>query len=120
MDLLEQVQRRATKMIRGLEHLSYEERLRVGVVQPEEEKAVGRPYSSLPVPEGAYKRAGEGLFTRACSDRTRGSGFKLKEGRFRLDTRKKFFTMRLRRHWNRLPREAGNPWQCSRPGWMEL
>jgi len=32
-------------------------------------KAVGRPYSSLPVPEGVYKRAGEGLLTRVCSDR---------------------------------------------------
>ncbi|KAK4817902.1 LOW QUALITY PROTEIN: hypothetical protein QYF61_002385 [Mycteria americana] len=56
--------------------------------------------------KGAYKKAGEGLFTRACSDRTRGNGFKLKEGRFRLAIRKKFFTMRVVSHWSRLPREA--------------
>jgi len=46
------------------------------------------------------------LFARACRDRTSGDGFKLKEGRFRSDLRKKFFTLRVVRLWPRLPREA--------------
>ncbi|KFV50706.1 hypothetical protein N341_13021, partial [Tyto alba] len=33
-------------------------------------------------------------------------GFKLKEGKFTLDVRKKFLTMKVVKHWHRLPREA--------------
>jgi len=67
---------------------------------------------------GAYKKTREGLFTTACSDRTRVNGFKLKEGRFTLDIRKKFFTMRAVKHRNRLPTQlwVHPPWKCSRPG----
>ena len=55
-------------------------------------RALGRPLCSRPVLEGAYKQEGDGHFTQSDSNRTWGNGFKLKEGRFRLDVRKKFFT----------------------------
>jgi len=66
LTLLEQVQSRATKMIRGLEYLSYEERLReFGLFRLEKRRLWGDPIAAFQYLNEAYKKAGEGLFRRA-------------------------------------------------------
>jgi len=107
VDVLERVQRRAMKMVRGLEYLSCEDRLReLRLFSLDKRRLRGYLRAAFQHQMGAYRKDGEGLFTRLCGDRTRGNGCKLKEGRFRLDIRKKFFTMRVVKPWNRLPRET--------------
>ncbi|KAJ7415164.1 hypothetical protein BTVI_38978 [Pitangus sulphuratus] len=94
-------------MIRGMEHLCYEERLKeLRLFSLEKRRLWGDLIVAFQYLKGVYEKAREGLLIRECNNRTRSKGLKLKDSRFRFNIRKKFFPVRVGRPWHNLPREA--------------
>ena len=96
------------QLLQGMDGVSpYEDRLReLGLFRLERRSCWRDLRAAFQYLNGGYNKERDRLVIQVCSNRKRGNGFKLKGGRFRLDVRKTFFTVRVVRHRNRLPRDV--------------
>jgi len=92
-------------MVRGLEYLSYEESPReLGLFSLEKRRLRGDLTVAFQYLKGPTRKLERDFLQGPVSERTRDKGFQVKKGRFRLNIRKKLFTVRMVRNWNMLSR----------------
>ena len=107
IDILEKVQRRATKIIYGFSRLSYEERLRRLDLFPLHQRRIrGDLIETYKIITGKEKIQSDKFFSKAETSYLRGNSHKLYKKQFRTDIRKHFFSMRVVDAWNKLPEKV--------------
>lgn len=115
--------RKGHKSIRGMDHLSYEDGLRVLELFSLEQKRLQEDFAAtFQYFKGNFKKGGDRFFNRASRNRARSNGFSSKDGRFWLDIGKKFLMVNVEKHWNVFPRSCWllHSWKYSSSAWMGL
>lgn len=96
-------QKRARKIIRGFENMTYD----VGtiIITKMEETRLKGDLMRLQIQKKSYRKDGNLLFSVPTENKTRSNGLKLQQERFRLHNRKNFPPMSMVKYWNWLPRQ---------------
>jgi len=104
INLIEKVQRRATRMIRGLNRVTYEERLRkCHLLSLEMRRLRTDLIQTFKIMHQIDDLPSDEMFIKSRTTRTRGHSLKIYKQHCRLDVRKHFFSQRIINEWNNLP-----------------